>query len=160
MHVLDMPEIKNTASPPHPFRCVFLTLPNYSLIALSSAVEALRMANRVAGQEAYQWSIASMGGHPVAASNGLALAPTVALADVAQAHIVFVCGGIEIEAACTADLMSALRRLSRRQVALGALCTGGYVLAKAGLLDGYKAVVHWENMTALEERSTATRLLL
>ena len=78
MHVLDMPEIKNTASPPHPFRCVFLTLPNYSLIALSSAVEALRMANRVAGQEAYQWSIASMGGHPVAASNGLALAPTVA----------------------------------------------------------------------------------
>ena len=98
MHVLDMPEIKNTASPSHPFRCVFLTLPNYSLIALSSAVEALRMANRVAGQEAYQWSIASMGGHPVAASNGLALAPTVALADVAQAHIVFVCGGIEIEA--------------------------------------------------------------
>jgi len=152
MHVLDMPEVKNTASPPRPFRCVFLTLPNYSLIALSSAVEALRMANRVAGQEAYQWSIASMGGHPVAASNGLALAPTAALADVAQAHIVFVCGGIEIEAACTADVMSALRRLSRRQVALGALCTGGYVLAKAGLLDGYKAVVHWENMTALEER--------
>ena len=98
MHVLDMPEIKNTASPPHPFRCVFLTLPNYSLIALSSAVEALRMANRVAGQEAYQWSIASMGGHPVAASNGLALAPTVALADVAQAQMVLVCGGIESEA--------------------------------------------------------------
>ena len=143
---------KQQASQGQAFRCVFLTLPNYSLIALSSAVEALRMANRVAGQEAYQWSIASLGGHPVAASNGLALAPTVALADVAQAHIVFVCGGIEIEAACTADVMSALRRLSRRQVALGALCTGGYVLAKAGLLDGYKAVVHWENMTALEER--------
>ena len=135
-----------------PYRFVFLTLPNYSLIALSSAVEALRMANRVVGQEVYQWTLASMGGHPVPASNGLALAPTVALADIGTAHIVLVCGGVEVEAACTADVTSALRRLAQRQMALGALCTGGYVLAKAGLLDGYKAVVHWENMTALEER--------
>ena len=135
-----------------PYRFVFLTLPNYSLIALSSAVEALRMANRVAGQEVYQWTLASLGGHPVAASNGLALAPTVALADMGTVHIVFVCGGVDVEAACTSEVTSALRRIAQRQIALGALCTGGYVLAKAGLLDGYKAVVHWENMTALEER--------
>lgn len=147
--------IRAATSPPvdtRPHRFVFLTLPNYSLIALSSAVEALRMANRVAGKEVYQWTLASVGGHPVPASNGLALAPTVALADIGAAHIVFVCGGVEIEAACTSDVTAALRRLAQRQVALGALCTGGYVLAKAGLLDGYKAVVHWENMTALEER--------
>ena len=145
-------QITALSPPPRPYRFVFLTLPNYSLIALSSAVEALRMANRVAGQEVYQWTLASIGGHPVPASNGLALAPTVALADIGNAHIVFVCGGVEIEAACTVDVTSALRRLAQRQIALGALCTGGYVLAKAGLLDGYKAVVHWENMTALEER--------
>ena len=145
-------QITALSPPPRPYRFVFLTLPNYSLIALSSAVEALRMANRVAGQEVYQWTLASIGGHPVPASNGLALAPTVALADIGNAHIVFVCGGVDIEAACTADVTSALRRLAQRQMALGALCTGGYVLAKAGLLDGYKAVVHWENMTALEER--------
>ena len=133
-------------------RFVFLTLPNYSLIALSSAVEALRMANRVAKKEVYQWALASMGGAPVVASNGLSMAPTVALADAGAAHIVFVCGGVDIEDACTPDVVAALRRLAQRQTALGALCTGGYVLAKVGLLDKYKAVVHWENMSALEEQ--------
>ena len=133
-------------------RFVFLTLPNYSLIALSSAVEALRMANRVAKKEVYQWTLASMDGAPVAASNGLSMAPTVALDEVGTAQIVFVCGGVDIEAACTSDVMAALRRLAQRQMALGSLCTGGYVLAKAGLLDKYKAVVHWENMSALEEQ--------
>ena len=53
-------------------RFVFLTLPNYSMIALSSAVEALRMANRVTKQDVYEWSLASLDGNPVAASNGLA----------------------------------------------------------------------------------------
>jgi len=133
-------------------RFIFLTLPNYSLIALSSAVEALRMANRVAKKEVYQWALASMDGVPVAASNGFSMAPTVVLADAGDAQIVFVCGGVDIEAACTADVIAALRRLAQRQTALGALCTGGYVLAKAGLLDKYKAVVHWENMSALEEQ--------
>jgi AraC family transcriptional regulator, glycine betaine-responsive activator len=44
-----------------------------------------------------------------------------------------------------------LRRLAERRVPLGALCTGGYALAKAGLLDKYKATIHWENLTALRE---------
>ncbi len=134
------------------YRFLFLTLPQYSMIALSSAVEALRMANRVAKNEVYQWALASMDGEPVAASNGLTMAPTVGLADAGEAQIVFVCGGLDIEAACTPDVLAALRRLGQRQTALGALCTGGYALAKAGLLDKYKAVVHWENMTALEEQ--------
>jgi transcriptional regulator GlxA family with amidase domain len=54
----------------------FLTLPQYSMIALSNAVEPLRMANSISGQLAYEWSIASLDGEPVRASNG-----TVTLAD-------------------------------------------------------------------------------
>ena len=61
-------------------RFVFLTLPNYSMIALSSAVEALRMANRVTKQDVYEWSLVSLDGNPVAASNGLTLSPTCAAA--------------------------------------------------------------------------------
>ena len=110
------------------------------------------MANRVANQTIYEWVLASTNGEPVAASNGLAMAPTVSVADIGTANIVFVCGGVDIEDACNSEVIAKLRKLSQRQVALGSLCTGGYVLAKAGLLDKYKAVVHWENMSALEEQ--------
>ena len=135
--------------PPHRF--VFLTLPNYTMIALASAVDALRMANRVTRREAYTWTLATLDGKPAAASNGLSMAPTVALDAAGPADIVFVVGGVQVEKAVTSGLLAALRRLAQKRVALGALCTGGYALAKAGLLDRYKAVIHWENMSALRE---------
>jgi transcriptional regulator GlxA family with amidase domain len=139
------------AKPLSKCRFGFLTLPNYSMIALSSAVEPLRMANRLCGQEAYEWSIASLDGKPVAASNGLSLSPTVVLDDVGPVNAIFVCGGIDVQRAVTPQLLGALRRLAQRHVDLGSLCTGGYALAKAGLLDGYRAAIHWENMSALRE---------
>jgi transcriptional regulator GlxA family with amidase domain len=129
----------------------FLTLPSYSMIALTSAVEPLRMANRLCKQDVYEWSIVSLDGQPVAASNGLSLSPTVALDRMGPANVVFVCGGVNVQQAVTRDLLGALRRLAQRHVSLGSLCTGGYALAKAGLLDKYRAAIHWENMSALRE---------
>ena len=133
-------------------RFVFLTLPNYSLIALSTAVEALRMANRVTQEDVYHWAIASLDGSPQRASSGLSISPTQLIETVGAVDIVFVCGGVDVEQAVTSDLLAVLRRLAQRHVALGSLCTGGYALAKAGLLDKYKAVIHWENMSALQEQ--------
>jgi len=133
------------------YRFGFLTLPNYSMIALTSAVEPLRMANRVCRHEVYEWTLVSLDGAPVAASNGMSLVPTIALDRMGPVNVVFVCGGIDVQQAVTRELLAALRRLAQRRVALGALCTGGYALAKAGLLDKYKAAIHWENMSALRE---------
>ena len=71
----------------------FLTLPRYSMIALSNAVEPLRMANIITGQNVYQWSIVSLDGQPTPASNGLQLSPTLALEQLGLVDILFVCGG-------------------------------------------------------------------
>jgi transcriptional regulator GlxA family with amidase domain len=79
------------------------------------------------------------------------MSPTLALEQAGPADIVFVVGGVQVEKAVTPGLLAALRRLAQKRVSLGALCTGGYALAKAGLLDKYKAVIHWENMSALRE---------
>ena len=132
-------------------RYVFLTLPNYTMIALASAVDALRGANLVTKRDVYEWSLATLDGKPAMASNGLSMSPTVALDAAGPANIVFVVGGVQVEQAVTPALLSALRRLAQRHVALGSLCTGGYALAKAGLLDKYRAVIHWENMSAMRE---------
>jgi AraC family transcriptional regulator, glycine betaine-responsive activator len=145
------PATRSAAPPATRRRYGFLTLPNYSMIALTSAVEPLRMANRVCRDDVYQWSIVSLDGAPVPASNGLALSPTVSLSAMARADVVFVCGGIDVQHAVTRELLTALRRLAQNRVPLGALCTGGYALAKAGLLDKYRAAIHWENMSALRE---------
>ena len=139
-------------------RFAFLTLPNYSLIAVSNALEVLRMANRVAGRDIYEWSIASLDGRPVPASSGLELTPTIALDKIGKVEILFVCGGIDVREAVSNPLLAALRRLGERRVGLGALCTGGYALARAGLLDHYRATIHWENLPALREEFPRVQL--
>ncbi len=136
---------------PRKSRFVFLTLPQYSQIAVANAVEPLRMANSISGQLAYEWVITSLDGQPVSASNGLSLSPTVGLDQIGRPDIVFVCGGRNVRDAVTPTLLAALRRLSEQGTGLGALCTGGYALARAGLLDRCRATIHWENVSALRE---------
>lgn len=157
--------ISNKSAPPaatalNMRRCryAFLTVPNYSLIAVSNALEPLRMANRLVGCDVYEWSVVSMDGQPVASSSGLHLAPTVSLERLGPVDILFVCGGINIREAVSPGLLAALRRLADRGVPLGGLCTGGYALARAGLLDHCRATIHWENLSALREEFPRVRI--
>ncbi len=129
----------------------FLTLPNYSMIAVANAIEALRMADRVLGEPAYEWQAVTLDGAPAQASNGLAIHPTVALGAAPRFDLVFVCGGIDVRHATGRSLAAALRRLAREGVGLGALCTGAFALAEAGLLRGYRCAIHWENLEPVRE---------
>lgn len=130
---------------------VFWTLPNYSLIAMTSAIDALRVANRVIGAQEYHWSIVTANGAAVASSCGLTLLPTQSLDCAWSADFVFVCGGESVASAFASELKSTLRQLARSGIPIGALCTGTHALAWAGLLENFRAAVHWESLPALRE---------
>jgi len=129
----------------------FLLVPEFSMIAFTSSLEPLRLANRVSGKNLFAWRIYSQDGAPVKASNGLRIEVNGAFGDVGPMPEIIVCAGVDVHKQDHALLIGRLRRLSFYGVSIGAVCTGTYVLAKAGLLDGYRCTIHWENYNAFRE---------
>ena len=130
----------------------FFLVPDFSFIAFSSAVEPLRLVNRVANSQLYGWSCYSYDGNPVEASNGVKVEVDGSYSDIDVMPSVIVCGGNDIHNQANPKLIAKLRRLSSHGAALGAVCTGSHILAQAGLLDGYKCTIHWENMDGFAEQ--------
>ncbi len=140
-----------------PLRVGFVLLPEFTLIAFTSAVEPLRMANRLSGRRLYEWHVVTAAGGPVHASNGLLFTADLSLADATGLDLVLVCGGERVEQYTDRGLTTGLRRLAQGGPAMGmgALCTGTFALARAGLLDGYRCTIHWENLASLREQFPA-----
>jgi AraC family transcriptional regulator, glycine betaine-responsive activator len=137
---------------------VFLLLKNFSMASFASAIEPLRIANRVGGSQIYRWSLASENGQTALASNGVEMKVSMGLDLVNRDDTVMVCGGIHIKDATTKPVLNWLRREARKGAGIGGLCTAAYTVAKAGLLDGKKCTIHWENHDSFEEEFTEVQL--
>ena len=134
-----------------PERFGFLLMPQFSLIAFAAAIETLRLANRSADAPLYEFCILGQHGESVQASGGFRIEVDAPLQDAAACHTVIVCGGIAVHQFEEREVLAALRQAQRSGRRLGALCTGSHVLARAGLLDGYRCTVHWENLASFSE---------
>ncbi len=134
-------------------RIGFYLVPNFSMIAFSSAIETLRMANQVSGETLYEWSLVSSDGQPVQCSNGIPIAVNQgANRPNSGFHGIFVCGGNNIHQLEDEAGLNWLRQNDKPDVVLGAVCTGSYILAKAELLNGYRCTIHWENLASAREQ--------
>lgn len=129
-----------------------LLLPSFSMIAFSSVIEPLRLANRVLGHEAFRWRVLSSNGQPVAASNGIVVATDGNFVDLNGITAAVVCSGVDVQNFDHREVIGRLRGLAARGVPVGAVCTGTFVLARAGLLDGHRCTIHWENHDSLREQ--------
>jgi transcriptional regulator GlxA family with amidase domain len=132
-------------------RFVFLLLDNFTLLCFSCAVEALRIANRMAGKELYSWIVAGEDGVSVRCSAGIEFRLEMGLDEVQRDDTIMICGGIDVQKASTKRVLNWVRREARRGVTMAGLCTAGYTMAKAGLLDGKRATIHWENQDSFIE---------
>jgi transcriptional regulator GlxA family with amidase domain len=137
--------------PARPERFVFLLLERFTLIAFAGAIEPLRLANRMAGRTLYEWRVVTETGGPVTASNGVTVEADGGLEEVGRDAVILAVGGLDVKQAITRPVLSWLRREARRGGAVGALCTGAQLLAEAGLLEGRRCTIHWENRDGFEE---------
>ena len=134
-----------------PSRFVFVLLENFTMLCFSSAVESLRIANRMAGKTLYEWTLVGEGGKFVQCSAGTWFKLENVLDETARDDTILMCGGIDVQRATTKRLLNWLRREARKGATIGGLCTAGHSLAAAGLLDGKKATIHWENQDSFSE---------
>jgi transcriptional regulator GlxA family with amidase domain len=135
----------------HKKRFIFLLLDNFSLISYACAVEPLRLANRYHSSNFYEWYSASENGKTAECSAGTNFQVDMGLEETKRGDTIIICGGINVKDHTSKAILNWLRREARRGVHIGALCTASYVLAKAGLLNGKTATIHWENYDSFEE---------
>ncbi len=129
----------------------FVLLPKFTMLAFSSAIEPLRMANQLTQQVLFRWQVLSDDGQPVACSNGVPVMVDGPWAAVKPDGIVLVCSGVEPEGKASGALGDWLRGLWRRGRVVGGLCTGAYALAAAGILKGHRFTLHWDNIDGFVE---------
>ena len=142
-------------SGPHatPVRLAFLVAPQFSMMSFSAAIEPLRSANRLVGRPVYEWQVVSTDGRAVEASNGIRIPVDCALAALARPDMLVVCISLEPEQwSADRKVLHELRRLAQHGCRIGAISSGAFVLAEAGLLSGRAATVHWEYAEAFRLR--------
>ncbi len=145
------PDISAPTPDAVPRRFVFGLLDSFSLLSFASAIDALRIANRMSGDTLYTWLLAGESGETVSCSAGTTFQVDIGLDELKRDDILVLCGGMDVQAATTKRILNWVRREARRGVITAGLCTAAYTLARAGLLDGRRATIHWENQDSFVE---------
>jgi transcriptional regulator GlxA family with amidase domain len=129
----------------------FLLLDGFTLLAFSSALDPLRIANQLSGKALYGWHVVSETGASVASSSGLSVEVHGPLEDVPDTEQLFVCAGNQGVDAASEATIADLRRRVRFGAPLGGICTGAATLARVGVLNRKRFTLHWENQPGFTE---------
>ena len=124
----------------------FLVYPGYSLMALA-IVAGFEVANAMVDPAPYDLHYLSEKGGPIRTSAGLML-ETEMFTD--KPFDTLVVGGATVIAPSTPGVIAFLRDAPKRHRRIAAVCTGAFVLAEAGLLDGRRVTTHWAHARDLQ----------
>jgi transcriptional regulator GlxA family with amidase domain len=135
-----------------PFRVAVILVPGFALMSFASVIEPVRGANRLSGAKFYEWELFAPEGGMVESNSGItvAAAPVSAL-EQGSFDLVVVCAASHAEQRRFRAVEETVRRLARHNVALAAVSTGSFVLARAGLLTDRRCTVHWDYADSFAE---------
>lgn len=139
--------VRHTQGPHHIGVLLFADFSNY---CLANTIEPLRAANRLAGREIYTWEILTMDGAPVPSSSGIEIAAHARLSS-ARGDMLIAMPSYRFRDHTTQATSRALRAAAGRFAVLAGFDTGSWLMAQAGLLDGYRATIHWEELVVFSE---------
>ncbi len=130
------------------------------LLDIACVTSALDSANWHGAAPCYEVRLATPGGHPIVTDSALTLQAQLTLERVTgEIDTLIVSGGIGCEnAAASPAVVAHVRRLARQSRRVASVCTGAYVLAAAGLLDGRRATTHWQWAQRLAARHPEVRV--
>ncbi len=135
----------------YPQKLTFLLVPGFSLFGFTSMLDALRHANRTAHQELYEWQLISEQGGLVSSSDALEIMTHSSLRDVPRCETLIICAGNSPQEQLTSALLGYIRQQASHGADIGCQDTAAYIAAAAGVMDGYRATMHWENLQSTAE---------
>ena len=137
-----------------------LLFPGFSMMALASMTEPLRAANLISDRELYRWGMVaapSVAAAETVSSSGFRIGADCSWSSLPACDLLLVVASLDFERHLQPSLLARLATVARRSKAMGGVSNGSLVLARAGLLDGYRCTVHWERLRELQQNFPAVR---
>ena len=129
----------------------FYLVDSFNMLPFISALEPLRIANRLSEKPLYQWRLISKTGAPVTSSSGMTQKVDLSLEESGELSILVVSGPFYPDQFSDEAVVKWLQDLGETDTVIAGLETGCHLLAQAGLLEGLQCTTHWENMADFRE---------
>ena len=126
-------------------RAAVLVMQDTNTLSFAAAVDPMRAANRQAGRRLFEWHFVTPDARDVMLTSGLRV-PAAPVQQVGDCDVLLVVAGFDLDAQATPALLASLRRLSRSARVVAGIDGGPWIMARAGLLDGHRATIHWEDL--------------
>ena len=135
-----------------PHRIGFYVPPCHQLLDLAGPLDAFDAANAVTAGQLYSWRVLSRVGGPMTSGAGLRIETSPA--NDAAFDTLLVIGGAIDAMRCETEVAT-VKRLASGTTRVASVCTGSFLLAGAGLLDGRRATTHWSRARELQDEFPA-----